>query len=200
MKKILVIGAGGAIGKAVVSQLEQRHQVIKVGKNRGEHQADITDMDSVRTLLEKVGKVDGIVLTAGQLHFGPLQEMTPELFAVGLQDKLMGQVNVVLAGQDYLSDGGSFTLTSGIVGNEPILYGANATTVNAAIEGFARAAAIELKRGLRINVVNPSVLQESLDSYDPYFYGFEAVPAGRVALAYSRSVEGAQTGQVYRVW
>lgn len=200
MKKILVIGASGVIGSAVVNQLQQRHEVIQVGKSSGQYQADITDIASVRALLQKVGKVDGIVLTAGKLHFGPLQEMTPELFAVGLQDKLMGQVNVVLAAQDYLNDGGSFTLTSGIVGNEPILYGANATTVNAAIEGFARAAAIELKRGLRINVVNPSVLQESLEAYGPYFYGFEAVPAQKVALAYSRSVEGAQTGQVYKVW
>lgn len=200
MKKIIVIGASGAIGQAVVAQLEQRHEVVQVGKTSGQYQADITDISSVRALLAKTGKVDGIVLTAGKLHFGPLQEMTPELFAIGLQDKLMGQVNVVLAGQDYLNDGGSFTLTSGIVGDQPILYGANATTVNAAIEGFARAAAIELKRGLRINVINPTVLQESLPSYGPYFYGFEAAPAARVALAYSRSVEGAQTGQVYKVW
>lgn len=200
MKKILVIGASGTLGRAVVAQLQQRHEVIQVGKTRGQYQADITDIHSVCALLQKTGKVDHIVLTAGHLHFGPLQEMTPELFAIGLQDKLMGQVNVVLAAQDYLNEGGSFTLTSGIVGNEPILYGANATTVNAAIEGFARAAAIELKRGLRINVVNPSVLQESMDTYGAYFYGFEAVSAQRAALAYSRSVEGAQTGQVYRVW
>ena len=91
------------------------------------------------------------------------------------------------------------TLTSGILADQPILYGINATTVNAAVEGFARASAIELPRGLRINVVSPSVLQESLDDYGPYFRGIEAVPASRVALAYSRSVEGRQTGQVYRV-
>ncbi len=200
MKKIIVIGAGGTIGQAVVAQLQQRHQVIQVGRNSGEFRADITDIHSVRALFQNTGKVDGMVLATGSVHFGTLQEMTPELFAVGLQDKLMGQVNIVLAGQDYLNDGGSFTLTSGIVGDEPILYGSSATTVNRAIEGFARAAAIELKRGQRINVVNPSVLQESMDAYASYFYGFEPVPAHRVALAYSKSVEGAQTGQVYQVW
>ncbi|MES2104256.1 MAG: short chain dehydrogenase [Pseudomonadota bacterium] len=200
MKKIIVIGAGGAIGQAVVAQLQLRHQVIQVGRNSGEFRADITDIHSVQALFQNTGKVDGIVLATGSVHFGPLQEMTPQLFAIGLQDKLMGQVNAVLAGQDYLNDGGSFTLTSGIIGNQPILYGSSATTVNCAIEGFARAAAIELKRGQRINVVNPSVLQESMDAYASYFYGFEPVPAHRVALAYSKSVEGAQTGQVYQVW
>lgn len=198
--KIIVIGAAGTIGKAVVTELAQRHEVIRVGRTSGDVQADVTDIGGVHALFDKVGKVDAVVMAAGSLHFGPLSEMTPELFGIGLQDKLMGQVNVVLAGQQYLNDGGSFTLISGIVGSEPIRFGANATTVNAAIEGFARAAAIELPRGIRINAINATLLTESVEAYGPYFRGFETVPASRVALAYSRSVEGAQTGQVYRVW
>ena len=98
-----------------------------------------------------------------------------------------------------LRDGGSITLISGILSAEPIRNGANATEVNAAIEGFVADAAIELPRGLRINAVSPTVLTESLEGYGPFFPGFESVPAARVALAYQRSVEGAQTGRVYRV-
>lgn len=197
--KIIVIGASGTIGRAVVEELSARHEIIQVGKNSGQHQADITNLQSVEALFDKIGAVDAIAVAAGNVHFGPLGEMTPEQFAVGLQDKLMGQVNVALAAQRYLKDGGSITLISGILSEQPIRYGVNATTVNCALEGFARAAAIELPRGLRINVVSPNVLVESLDGYGPYFRGFEAVPAKRVALAYSRSIEGAQTGQVYTV-
>jgi NAD(P)-dependent dehydrogenase (short-subunit alcohol dehydrogenase family) len=197
--KIIVIGATGTIGQAVVQELGARHEIIKVANTHGDYQVDITDIGKVRALFAETGKVDAIVVAAGKLHFGPLAELTPELFAIGLQDKLMGQVNVALAGVDFLNDGGSITLTSGILADEPILYGINATAVNAAVEGFARASAIELPRGLRINVVSPSVLQESLENFGPYFRGFEAVPASRAALAYSRSVEGRQTGQVYRV-
>ena len=97
-------------------------------------------------------------------------------------------------------DGGSITLSSGILTEQPIRQGSSATMVNGAIEGFVRAAAIELDRGLRINAVSPNVVQESMAAYAPYFRGFEAVPAARAALAYSRSVEGAQTGQVYKVF
>lgn len=107
---------------------------------------------------------------------------------------------MALAAQHHLNDGASITLTSGIVSHEPIRYGANATAVNAAVDGFVRAAAIELPRGLRINAVSPSVLQESMEGYGPYFHGFEPVPASRVAMAYVKSVDGLQTGQVYRVW
>ena len=199
MKKIVVIGATGTLGQAVSAELKARHEIIEVGATRGQYHVDSTDPASVEKLFREIGKVDGVVTTTGKVHFGPLPEMTVEQFWVGLRDKLMGQINVVLVGQQYVNDGGSFTLTSGILTDEPIREGANATTVNLALEGFMRGAAIELPRGIRINVVSPTVLTESLGAYAPYFRGFEPVSAERAAQAYLRSVEGAQTGRVYRV-
>ena len=197
--KILLIGASGTIGQAVAQTLGARHEIVSVGRNSGQHRADLSQPDSLVLLLEKVGRVDAIVSTAGNVHFGPLTEMSAEQFNIGLQDKLLGQVQLALAGQRYLRDGGSITLTSGVLAIEPIRNGAAATAVNAAIEGFVAAAAIELPRGIRINAVSPTVLTESLPVYGPFFPGFESVPAQRVGLAYQRSVEGAQTGKVYRV-
>ncbi|CAE6822720.1 hypothetical protein R69927_00720 [Paraburkholderia domus] len=199
MKKIVVIGATGTVGHAVSAALKARHEVIEVGATRGQFRVDSTDPASIERLFSEIGKVDGVVTATGKLHFGPLPEMSVEQFWVGLRDKLMGQINVVLGAQQYVNDGGSFTLTSGIVGDEPIREGANATTVNLALEGFVRGAAIELPRGIRINVVSPTVLTEALDAFGPYFRGFEPVSAERAAQAYLRSVEGAQTGRVYRV-
>ncbi|KAF0814896.1 hypothetical protein IGB42_00952 [Andreprevotia sp. IGB-42] len=197
--KILVIGAGGTIGQAVVAELGARHDIIRAGRNSGDLRVDIKDYASVQQLFHAAGALDAVVATTGSVHFGPLGEFTPEQYAIGINDKLMGQVNLLLAGQHVLNDGGSFTLTSGILTHDPIRYGSSASMVNAAVEGFVRSAAIELPRGLRVNAVSPNVLIESLPSYGAYFRGFDAVPAARVALAYSKSVEGAQTGQVYQV-
>ena len=198
--KVIVIGATGTVGKAVVEQLGLRHEIVAVGSSSGQYQADISDIAQVRALLEKIGKADAVVVAAGALAFAPLADFTPEQFRVGLDSKLMGQVNVALVAQEFLNDGGSITLTSGIVADQPIRNGASATMVNSAVEGFARGAAIELQRGIRINVVSPTLLTESLEAYGPFFRGFETVPASRAALAYSRSVEGAQTGQLFKVW
>ena len=199
MSKILLIGASGTIGQAVLANLGARHDVITVGRTSGTHRADFSQPGAVAKLFEAVGKVDAIVSTAGNLHFGPLAEMTAEQFNLGLQDKLLGQVQLALVGQKYLNDGGSITLTAGILSIEPIRNGANATAVNAAIEGFVAAAAIELPRGLRINAVSPTILTESVGVYGQFFPGFDTVPAERAARGYQRSVEGAQTGRVYRV-
>ncbi|KQO16375.1 short-chain dehydrogenase [Acidovorax sp. Leaf76] len=199
MSKILLIGASGTIGQAVMANLGARHEVITVGRSSGTHRVDFAQPGAVAQLFEAVGTVDAIVSTAGNLHFGPLADMTPEQFNLGLQDKLLGQVQLALIGQKYLTDGGSITLTAGILSIEPIRNGASATAVNAAIEGFVAAAAIELPRGLRINAVSPTILTESVGVYGPFFPGFDTVPAERAARGYQRSVEGAQTGRVYRV-
>ena len=198
--KILVIGAGGAIGSAVANELAIRHDVISAGSNSGDYRADIADIAQVRALFAQVGKLDAVVVAAGSVHFGPLAELGPEQFQVGIASKLMGQINVAQTAVAYLNDGGSITLVSGIVSEQPIRYGVSATMVNGAVEAFVRGAAPELPRGIRINVISPNVLVESMDKFGPYFRGFEPVPAARVALGYSRAVEGLQTGQVLRVW
>ncbi len=183
----------------MVAELGQDNEVISVGLTHGELQVDLTRDESVEALFAQTGRVDAIIATTGSLFFGPLTAMRAEDFASGLNDKLLGQVRLSLIGQHYLNDGGSITLTSGIIGSEPIAQGVNATAVNAALEGFVRAAACELPRGLRINVVSPTVLSESVEKYGAFFPGFESVPAARAALAYRRSVYGVQTGRTFTV-
>ncbi len=197
--KIVVVGASGTIGKFVVAALQPRHEIIKVGSKSGDLQADIKDAASIRAMFDKAGKVDAVICTAGKVHFGDFAKMTEAEIGIGLKDKLMGQVNLVLIGRDYLNDNGSFTLTSGVLSHDPIRYGVGASLVNGAIESFVAAAAIELPRGLRLNAVSPGVLEESLPSYGPYFLGHEAVPGKRVANAYVKSVEGLLTGRVIEV-
>jgi NAD(P)-dependent dehydrogenase (short-subunit alcohol dehydrogenase family) len=197
--KIVVVGATGIVGKAAVAALQDRHEVIKVGKKNGDLQVDITDTDSIRSMFRKVGKIDALVSTTGKVHFGEFEKMTEKDFAIGLKDKLMGQVNLVLLGRDHLNDGGSFTLTSGVLSHDPIRYGVSASLVNGALESFTRAAAIEMPRGLRINIVSAGVLVEALPVYGDYFRGHDPVPGARVGNAYLKSVEGLLTGQVLQV-
>jgi NAD(P)-dependent dehydrogenase (short-subunit alcohol dehydrogenase family) len=197
--KILIVGASGTIGTLVAGALAERHEIVKAGSKSGDVRVDIKDSGSIRKMFDSVGKLDAVLATAGKVHFGELAKMTEAEFAVGLKDKLMGQVNLVLIGRDFVNDGGSFTLTSGVLSHDPIRLGAGASMANGAIDAFVRAAAIELPRGLRINAISPGVLEESLPTYGPYFRGHDAVPGKRVANAYVKSVEGALTGQVFHV-
>lgn len=194
--KIILIGASGDIGGAALAELSSRHDVIKVGRASGDVHADIADRASIDAMFRKIGKVDAVVTTVGSVHFGPLSEFTEDQFMLGLTNKVMGQVNVVLAGLDYVNDGGSFTLTSGVLDRDPIRMGVSAATANGALGGFVKGAAIELPRSLRINVVSPGLLEVSVPRYGSYFPGHDPVSSRRVGLAYAKSVEGAITGEV----
>ncbi|SDV02665.1 short chain dehydrogenase [Pseudomonas mucidolens] len=197
--KILLIGASGTIGSAVKANLSQRHDVISVGRQSGDFQVDISDSASIRQLFEQTGRFDALICAAGSVNFVPLADMSASDFSLGLHDKLMGQVNLLLIGREFANDGASFTFTTGILNRDPIRTGASAALVNGALDAFVKAAAIELPRGLRINAVSPTVVVEAMHSYAPFFRGFKPVPASEVALAYAKSVEGLQTGQTYIV-
>jgi NAD(P)-dependent dehydrogenase (short-subunit alcohol dehydrogenase family) len=194
--RVLIVGTNGEVGKAAVGELAKRHDVVTAGRKTGDVRVDLLDAASIGAMFEKVGKIDAVVACAGHAYYGPLATMTQDQFMLGLKDKLMGQVNLVLLGTRHVNDRGSFTLTSGVLDRDPILKGANGATVNAALKGFVTSAAIELERGIRINVVSPGLLQASTKKYDGLFPGHESVSSARVGLAYAKSVEGAVTGQV----
>lgn len=194
--KIILVGASGDIGRAAYAELSRRHEVISVGRDSGDIRADMSDRSSIEAMYRQAGPVDAVVSTAGAVHFGPLVEFTEDQFMLGLENKVMGQVNLVLVGLDSVKDGGSFTLTSGVLDRDPIKMGTGAATANGALGGFVKGAAIELPRGLRINVVSPGLLEVSQDRYGSFFPGHEIVPSDRVGRAYVKSVEGAITGQV----
>jgi len=197
--RIVIVGGTGTIGRAVAAALQDRHEIVKVGRTQGDYRTDICDSGAIRKTFDAIGHFDALVSAAGKVHYGNFAAVTEKEVAIGLQDKLMGQVNLVLLGRDYIRDEGSFTLTSGVVGHDPVRDGACASLVNGAIEFFVRGSAIELPRGLRINCVSPGLLVESAAALGDYFPGHAPVSGARVALAYVKSVEGRQTGQIYHV-
>ncbi|WP_300037626.1 short chain dehydrogenase [uncultured Roseobacter sp.] len=197
--KILLIGAGGDIGQAAARELGTRHDIVTVGRSGGDHRVDVSDIDAVRGLHRQVAPFDAVVSCAGDATFAPLDAFDQDSFMVGLRQKVMGQVNLVLAGLDTIADGGSFTLTSGVLDRDPIRMGTNAATANGALAGFVKSAAIELSRGLRVNVVSLGMLDVSAPRYGKWFQGHRPVSSADVGLAYAKSVEGALTGQVFIV-
>lgn len=193
--RIIVVGAAGDIGQTACAALGH-HDLIKVGRTSGDIRVDLADRASIDAMYAKVGQVDAVVSCTGDVHFAALDQHTEDSLMLGLNQKVMGQVSLVLAGLNHLSDGGSFTLTSGVLDRDPIPMGTGAAMANGALAGFVTGAAIEMPRGLRLNVVSPGVLDVSLPRYGAWFAGHEPVAAHRVGLAFRKSVEGALTGQV----
>lgn len=194
--RILVIGGSGTIGKAVVAALRGRgHDVVTAGSKSGDLRVDLADPASIAALYEKAGKLDAVVSAAGSARFNAFANLSDDDYAFSLNNKLMGQVNLVRLGMERLADGGSFTVTSGILAGKPMVGSGAISLVNAGLEGFARAAALEAPRGIRVNVVSPPWVSETLQAMGRDPSG--GTPAAKVAESYLRSVEGEATGTVF---
>jgi NAD(P)-dependent dehydrogenase (short-subunit alcohol dehydrogenase family) len=193
--RILLIGATGTLGRAVVERLQARHEIVAASRSKAKITVDLADPDSIRTMLASVGTVDAIVSAAGPAKFAPLANLTDADFQFCLENKLMGQVNLIRLGLAQVRDGGSITVTSGILARAPMPGSAAISLVNSGLEGFARAAALEAPRGIRINVVSPPWATETLDAYKMQVPG-GGRSAAEIATLYEQSVEGGQTGAV----
>ncbi|MGU5695128.1 short chain dehydrogenase [Aeromonas veronii] len=200
MKTVILIGAQGKMGQAALSGLG-KHKVITASRS-GEgcdFQVDITSRESIERLYQNVGSFDAVVNTAGYCEYAPFGEMIDEQWQTTIQSKLMGQINLVNIGLNYINQGGSFTLISGILNIKPIPLAIADATTSGAIDTFVQCVAHELPRGIRINVVNPTVLEEAWDVYGEMMPGFQPVPGALVGKAFERSVDGFITGQVLYV-
>ena len=198
--KLIIIGGEGTIGKRVTAHFAQKHQVLIGGRTSGDVIVDIADSQSIEAMYQAVDNLDAVVCIAGEAKWAALDTMTEDDFAIGLRSKLMGQVNLVRIGQNYLNAGGSFTLTTGILADDPVAGTTSPALVNGAIHSFVKAAPLDLKNGLRINVVSSGLVEDAVDKYEAYFPGHNPIPMVKVVNGYVKSVEGKATGQIIRMY
>lgn len=198
--KILIVGGNGTIGKRVSSHFSDKDEVLTAGRTKGDVTVDLVDSKSIQQMFEKTGKLDAIISIAGEAKWAPFKDLTEEDYYIGLKSKLMGQVNLVRIGQHYLNPNGSITLSTGILADDPVVKTASAAMVNGGIHSFARAAALEMENGIRLNVVSLGMVEDAYDKYKDYFPGHNPIPMNKVVNAYVRSVKGKGNGEIVRIY
>jgi NAD(P)-dependent dehydrogenase (short-subunit alcohol dehydrogenase family) len=198
--KILIVGGKGTIGNKVSNHLTRKHEVVIAGRNSGDVVVDITESESIEEMYTAVGKIDAVVCIAGEAKWAAFDTMTEEDFYIGLKNKLMGQVNLVRIGRKYVNASGSFTLSTGILADDPVDMTSSPAMVNGAIHSFVKAVSLELKDGIRINVVSSGLVEDAVEKYEAYFPGHNPIPMKKVVNGYVRSIEGKGTGQIIRMY
>ncbi|QZT37793.1 short chain dehydrogenase [Halosquirtibacter xylanolyticus] len=197
--KVLVIGAHGLIGREVVALLSKtpKYEVIEVGHSKGHLKVDITSPNSIAGLFEHIGNVDAIISTAGRAHLGTFELLSEEDFWLSIHNKLMGQVNLIRYGYQFLNPEGMIILSSGVLAKEPMYGTSSVSMANAAINGFVKAVALETIKGHKVNVVSPPFVKETMEILN--MDSSKGTPAKDVALIYKKCLEDNHTGKVYDV-
>lgn len=198
--KILIVGGNGTIGKKVSEHMAKKHEIVIAGRTSGDVKVDIADSSSIQAMFEEIGKVDAIVCIAGEAKWGAFDSLTEEDYHVGLNSKLMGQVNLVRIARNYLNENGSITLSTGILADFPVATTTSAAMVNGGIHSFVKAVALELRTQCRVNVVSSGLVEDSVYKYEDYFPGHNPIPMGKIVNGYVKSVEGHDTGLIIRMY
>jgi NAD(P)-dependent dehydrogenase (short-subunit alcohol dehydrogenase family) len=198
--RLLIIGGTGTIGSKVTTYFSQNHEVLVAGRSSAEFSVDISDSDSIQSVFQKTGLLDAIICTAGEAKWAPFENLTEADFHIGLESKLMGQVNLVRLGKEYLNPGGSITLTTGILADDPVTMTTSAAMVNGALHSFVRAVALELEKGIRVNAVSSGLVEDAVEKYREYFPGHHPIPMDKMLRGYIRSVEGKGNGEIIKIY
>ena len=198
--RILIIGGKGTIGKKVTAYFSKENDLIIAGRTSGDVRVDIADSNSIQTMFEKTGSMDAIICIAGEAKWANFNDLTEEDFYIGLKSKLMGQVNLVRIGKNHLRKGGSITLSTGILADDPVVKTTSAALVNGGIHSFVQAVALEIENQARVNVVSLGMVADAYEKYKDYFPGHNPVPMNKAVNAYVRSVKGKDNGKVIRVY
>ncbi|TDQ29122.1 short chain dehydrogenase [Zeaxanthinibacter enoshimensis] len=198
--KIVIIGGYGTIGKKVADHFSRSHEVILAGRNSGDVQVDISKTESIEKMYREVQDIEAVICIAGEAKWAPFSDMDEADYTIGLQSKLMGQVNLVRYGAKYLTEGSSITLTTGILADDPVPMTTSAAMVNGGIHSFVKAVDLEIKKGIRVNAVSSGLVEDAVEKYESYFPGHNPVPMDKVVRAYVRSVEGKGRGEIIRIY
>ncbi|MGI9530594.1 short chain dehydrogenase [Lutimonas sp.] len=198
--KILIIGGNGTIGKKVSSHFSENHEVLIAGRSAGDYIVDLTDIESIRKLLAAIPSLDSIICIAGEAKWDDFKDLSEEDYYIGIKSKLMGQVNLVRVGQDYLKSKGSITLSTGILADDPVVKTTSAAMVNGALHSFVKAVALEIENELRVNVVSLGVVEDAYKKYKHFFPGHNPISMKKAVNAYVRSVEGKGNGEIIRIY
>ena len=198
--RILIIGGKGTIGNRVTAHFAKNNEVLVAGRTGGDFIVDIADSKSIKAMLINTGKLDAIVCIAGEAKWAAFNDLSEEDYYIGLRSKLMGQVNLVRIGQNYLTPNGSITLSTGILADYPVPMTTSAAMVNGGIHSFVQAVALEIKNNIRVNAVSLGLVEDAYEKYKDYFVGHNPISMKKVVNAYVRSVEGKDSGQNIRVY
>ena len=192
--KIIVIGATGTIGAKVTQALAAKGHQLLAWRGAGEIKVNLDEPATIRAIFDEIQEADAVISCAGNPAFKPFAELTDADYDLGLRSKLMGQVSLARIAKDQLRDNGSITLTTGVLAMHPMPGSASISMVNAGLEGFVRAAALELPRNLHINAVSPPWVTETLVKLgmDPS----SGLASAEVAKVYVAAVEGSNQGKI----
>jgi NAD(P)-dependent dehydrogenase (short-subunit alcohol dehydrogenase family) len=199
-KHVVVIGGTSGIGLAIAEQARAAGATVTVASRDPQRAAadlpagvvaehvDLTSTASTESLFARLGAFDHLVLSAGPGAMGSVRDLTSAAARPYMDTKFWGYYDAVRAAADTIAKDGSITLIGGGASRKHAPGRPMMAAVNAALEAFGKANAVDLAP-VRVNVIAPGLVDTPAYAGLPeairqgMFAGYaSSVPAGRAAV------------------
>ncbi len=209
-QRVVVIGGASGIGFAVAqAALREGAQVVVASSQEARVQAaaaqlgdgatgaavDVNDEASLAGFFARVGPFDHLAFTAGDWGgslFAPTRDLDLAAAQAGFTVRFWGALAAVKHACPTLRDGGSITLTSGMLAHRPMKGAPVATAVGGAVEHLTRGLAVDLAP-LRVNAVCPGIVLTERTRQMPE----EMLKAFTAQLPLPRGADPAEAAEAY---
>jgi NAD(P)-dependent dehydrogenase (short-subunit alcohol dehydrogenase family) len=176
-QRVLVVGGSSGMGLAVAHAARDRGAEVIVASRAPQRAGealtglravalDVTDEQSVSGVLAELEALDHLVCTAASGFPAGLFRAPTDAVRGLMESKFWGQYHCARAAAPLITQGGSITFTSGIRSRRPTRGTEAFTVVNMAVEGMARALAVELAP-VRVNAVAPGTVETPVFDFMP---------------------------------
>ncbi|EKZ9200752.1 SDR family oxidoreductase [Vibrio vulnificus] len=207
----VVLGGTSGIGAELAKQLESDHAIVHVASRQTG--LDISDEKSVYHYFETIGAFNHLIVTAGSYApAGKVVDVEVTQAKYAFDTKFWGAVLAAKHGARYLKQGGSITLTSGMLSRKVVANTYVKAAINAAIEATTKVLAKELAP-IRVNAISPGLTKTeaykgmNADDRDAMYQRTQShLPVGKVgeasdiAMAYLFAIQNSyMTGTVIDV-
>lgn len=199
--RVLVVGGSSGIGLAAAKAALDAGAVVTIASRSAEklekarsalggavsvEVMDVTNDLSVAAAMDRVGELDHVIYSAGEVGSGKVRKQPVEQAMASMNSKFWGAYRVAAKAQ--LKDSGSLTLVSGAYAIRPAAGRVMAAVVNASLETLAKGLALELAP-LRVNAVSPGLVDT------PLWDGVPEEARAEIYAAAARSNPARRVGQ-----
>lgn len=169
MGKVLIIGGTKGIGKAIVSEIIEEHEVVCLSRNISDfthNNYKHIKFDVLNDEFPEIESLDTLIYCPGTINLKPISTLTLDDFRYDFELNVIGAVKAIKKYLNLLkkSENPSILMFSTVATKLGMPYHSSVSVSKSGIDGLVKTLGAELAPKIRINAIAPTITNTDLAS------------------------------------